>query len=365
MAPLFAVFGHDCSGRDLILLVGGVFLIWKSTHEIHQRLEGGSIAQRVAITSTMIGVLVQIAMLDVVFSLDSVITAVGMANQVGVMIAAIMLAVGFMMFASGPVSAFVDRHPVVTMLALSFLLLFGAGLFVRSLQNLKATDTGFRDIDNLVTFQLAPALNGYDAPRAVHFYQELLERIRAVPGVKSAGLTSVPLLHGWEWDSTTSVEGHRAQDGEDMQAFRNSVSPGYFETLGIPILEGRDFDRRDAQKDVRVAIVNQRFARHYFGGRSAIGRHLGFGGGLQTKLNVEIVGVCADSLYEGPREGVRRQVFTPKWGKDSAALYVRTTLASKAAYAALRGEFAVSRLDHNDSIDHLSLIEGITNQSKH
>jgi predicted permease len=235
-------------------------------------------------------------------------------------------------------SLFLRKGLVTAQVALSFLLLFGAGLFVRSLQNLKAKDTGFRDLTNLVTFQLSPALAGYDAPRVVHYYEELLDRIRSLPGVRSAALASVPLLHGWEWDSTTSVEGHRAQDGEDMQAFRNSVSPGYFETLGVPILDGRDFDRRDAQKDARVAIVNQRFARHYFGGRSAVGRHLGFGGGPQTKLNVEIVGVCADSLYEGPRQGVRRQVFTPKWGKDSAALYVRTTLASKAAYAALRGE---------------------------
>src|SRR5258708_1224706 len=88
---------------------------------------------------------------------------------------------------------------VSAQVALSFLLLFGAGLFVRSLQNLKATDTGFRDIDNLVTFQLSPALNGYDSPHVVHFYQELLDRIRAVPGVKSAAFTTVPLLHGWEW----------------------------------------------------------------------------------------------------------------------------------------------------------------------
>src|SRR5258707_14260398 len=116
-------------------------------------------------------------------------------------------------------SLFMRKGLVSAQVALSFLLLFGAGLFVRSLQNLKATDTGFRDIDNLVTFQLSPALNGYDAPRVVHFYQELLDRIRAIPGVKSAALASVPLLHGWEWDSGVSVEGHQAKDGENMQAF--------------------------------------------------------------------------------------------------------------------------------------------------
>jgi predicted tellurium resistance membrane protein TerC len=133
-APLFSVFAHPVSGRDLILLAGGVFLIWKSTHEIHQSLEGEAPSQRAARAAvTLQGVLIQIALLDIVFSFDSVITAVGMANQVWVMIAAITLAVGFMMFASGPLGAFVDRHPTVKMLALSFLLLIGVTLIADGL----------------------------------------------------------------------------------------------------------------------------------------------------------------------------------------------------------------------------------------
>jgi putative ABC transport system permease protein len=250
-------------------------------------------------------------------------------------------AVGSIAGAGG--SLFLRKSLVTAQVALSFLLLFGAGLFVRSLQNLKAKDTGFRDLDNLVTFQLSPAMNGYDGPRVVHFYNELLDRIRAVPGVRSAALASVPLLHGWEWDSTMTVEGHQAKDGEDMAAFMNSVSPHYFETLGTPILEGRDFDARDIKDESRVAIVNQRFARRYFGDKSALGRHLGRGNGPKTKLDIEIVGVAADSLYEGPREGVRRQVFVPNWGKNSAAFYVRAGLGSGLIYAALRNE--VKKLD--------------------
>jgi predicted permease len=240
-------------------------------------------------------------------------------------------------------SLFLRKGLVTAQVALSFLLLFGAGLFVRSLQNLKTTDTGFRDIDNLVTFQLAPALNGYDTPRAVHFYRQLLDEIRAVPGVKSATLATVPLLHGWEWDSSVSVEGHAAKDGEDMQAFMNSLSPGYFETMGIPILEGRDFDFRDLKEDSKVAIVNRRFAEHYFKGRSAVGRRLGRGGAPGTKLDIEIVGVAENSLYEGPREGVRRQVFVPNYGKNSVAFYVRAALGSSSAYGAMRA--AVKKLD--------------------
>ena len=95
-------------------------------------------------------------------------------------------------------SLFLRKSLVSAQVALSFLLLFGAGLFVRSLQNLRSTDTGFRDVDNLITFQVSPALSGYDAERTVHFYEELLERVRATPGVKSAALASVPLLHGDE-----------------------------------------------------------------------------------------------------------------------------------------------------------------------
>ena len=173
--------------------------------------------------------------------------------------------------------------------ALSFLLLFGAGLFVRSLENLLSAKTGFRDPDNLVTFQLSPAMNGYDAPRTVQFYDQLLERLRAVPGVKSAGFASVALLHGDEWDSTTQVEGHKSNDGEDMQAYMNSVSPGYFDAMGIPLLAGRDFDRRDMKDKSTVAIVNESFARHFFGSQSALGRHLGRGR-PGSKLETEIVG---------------------------------------------------------------------------
>jgi predicted permease len=233
-------------------------------------------------------------------------------------------------------SLFLRKGLVVAQVTLSFLLLFGAGLFVRSLHNLKATNTGFRDMDNLVTFQLAPAMNGYDAPRTVQFYSDLLAEMRAVPGVKSAGLASVAVLHGDEWDSTTGVEGHQAKDGEDMQAFMNSVTPGYFEAMGVPILAGRDFDQRDLTKDSKVAIVNQKFAKHFFGDKPAVGRHIGRGMGPGTKLDIEIVGVTADSLYEGPREGVRRQVFVPNYGNNSAAVYVRAGLGTSALYGQIR-----------------------------
>jgi predicted permease len=234
-------------------------------------------------------------------------------------------------------SLFLRKGLVAAQVALSFLLLFGAGLFVRSLQNLKTTETGVV-LDNLLTFQLAPALSGYDDERATLLQRELLQRLRSAPGVKSAGLTTMPILSGDEWDSSMAVEGHTAKDGEDMQAFMNALSPGYFATMNIPLLEGRDFRESDARRESTVAIVNRRFAEHFFPGRSAVGKRLGWGGGPGSKLTIEIIGVVADSLYEGPREGVHRQVFVPHWGKGGQVYYVRTTTPSSAAFNMIRGE---------------------------
>ncbi|HYT73951.1 MAG TPA: ABC transporter permease, partial [Vicinamibacterales bacterium] len=254
-------------------------------------------------------------------------------------------------------SLFLRKGLVTAQVALSFLLLFGAGLFVRSLQNLKGTDPGV-SLDNLVTFQLAPALSGYSDDRASIFYRDLRDRLRATPGVQSAAVATVPILSGDEWDNSMAVEGHQAKDGEDMQAFMNAVSPGYFQTMKIPVLEGRDFKDSDAGDfdQNKVAIVNHRFAEHFFPGRSAIGKRIGGGGGPGTKLTIEIVGVVADSLYEGPREGVHRQVFVPNWGKNSGAFYVRTQTASSSAYNMIRSE--VRELDPAIPVYGIKTVEG-------
>ncbi|MDP2320159.1 MAG: TerC family protein [Acidobacteriota bacterium] len=127
-APLFTVFGHAFSGRDLILAIGGLFLIYKATHEIHDKLEGEEGHVSASVAPTFAGVIGQIMLLDIVFSLDSVITAVGMADDLSIMIAAVVIAVAIMMFSAATVSSFVERHPTVKVLALSFLLLIGFSL---------------------------------------------------------------------------------------------------------------------------------------------------------------------------------------------------------------------------------------------
>jgi predicted permease len=252
-------------------------------------------------------------------------------------------------------SLFLRKGLVAAQVALSFLLLFGAGLFVRSLQNLQTTSTGVQ-MDNLVTFRLSPALSGYDDPRTVNFYQELLGRIKSSAGVTGAGYAAVPILSGDEWDSTMTPQGHKSADGEDMQAFMNSVSPGYFDAMGIRFTEGRDFVPLDAKRDATVAIVNRKFAQHFYKEQSPIGRMIGFGDGPQTKYTIQIIGVVEDSLYEGPREGVHRQVFIPNWGRGSVTYYVRATQASAGIFNLIRGE--EKRLDASMPVYDVKTVQG-------
>lgn len=132
-STLFTIFNHGFSGRDLILITGGLFLVYKATREVHEKLEGvdGEVTAKIA--PTFLSVIIQILMLDIVFSLDSVITAVGMARHIGVMIAAVVIAVGFMLVFAGQIAGFIERHPTLKMLALSFLLLIGVVLIADGL----------------------------------------------------------------------------------------------------------------------------------------------------------------------------------------------------------------------------------------
>ena len=242
--------------------------------------------------------------------------------------------------------------------ALSFLLLFGAGLFVQSLQNLKGTDTGVA-LDNLVTFQLSPALSGYDdashRPRSTRSCRIACARRPA--SCRSAWAT-VPILSGDEWDSTMSVEGHQANDGEDMQALHEHAVAGLLHHHEDPAARGPRLPAAATrQKEAaRGDRQSSRFAEHFFPGQSAVGRHLGFGDRPGIKLEIEIVGVAANSLYEGPREGVRRQVFIPNWGNNGATFYVRTQSASASAFTQIRGELRA--LDAGIPVYAMKTVEG-------
>jgi predicted tellurium resistance membrane protein TerC len=135
VTPLFSAFGQEISGRDLILILGGLFLIWKSTTEVHQSLEGGHAQASSSAKATFASVMVQIAVIDLVFSLDSIITAVGMVDDVRVMIAAVIVSVLLMMLFAGPIGRFVSNHPTIKMLALSFLVVVGVVLVAEGLDH--------------------------------------------------------------------------------------------------------------------------------------------------------------------------------------------------------------------------------------
>jgi predicted permease len=231
--------------------------------------------------------------------------------------------------------------------SLSLLLLIGAGLFLRSLQNVETLNPGF-DVTNLLSFSVDPTLSGYNTERAKVFYRELNQELSGLPGVQAAALCVVAPLSFDEWDSTVTVDGYAAKPGEDMNPWVNHVSPGFFSALRIPIYAGRDFTARDASAASKVAIVNEKFARHYFGDAPAVGRHIGLGGDPGTKTDIEIVGVVRDTRYQTMRQEPPRQVFFPylqnNWAAGMTA-YVRTSLRPEQMFPALRR--AVRKLDAN------------------
>ncbi len=238
---------------------------------------------------------------------------------------------------------------VMAQVTLSLLLLIGAGLFIRSLQNLRDLGPGFAP-ENLVAFNIDPSLTGYDPPRAKAFYQRLSTNLGSIPGVQSVGLAAMRILEENEWDSGVTVEGYSAKNGEHIQAYMNQISPGYFQTLGVPILAGRDFTIKDNQEikagpdpedwSPTKAIVNEKFARKYFGGiDAALGRHAGFGSDPSTRTDMEVIGVIKDIKYTSLRDEIPIQMFIPYLASRYVAgmtVYLRTTLDPNQITAAVR-----------------------------
>ena len=227
---------------------------------------------------------------------------------------------------------------VTAQVGLSLLLLISAGLFVRSLSNLRDVNPGF-DVHHLLSFSVDPTLNGYNTERAKIFYSQLNRDLAALPGIQSAALCLVAPLSFDEWDTSVAVEGYLAKPGEDMSPWVNYVSPGFFATLKIPLYAGRDFTEQDAAASPKVAIVNQKFARHYFGDRDAVGRHIGMGGDPGAKTDIEIVAVVGDTKYQTMRAPIPRQVFFPylqnNWA-DQMTAFVRTDIDSSQMFPVLR-----------------------------
>ena len=229
---------------------------------------------------------------------------------------------------------------VVTQVALSLLLLIGAGLFLRSLKNLSNLGPGFR-AERLVGFNIDPSLNGYSVERLKVFYQQLTDNLGAIPGVQSVAVASMRIMENNEWDSGLTAEGYSPTKPDDHpQAYMNQIGPGYFATMGVPIVAGRDFrltDNREVRRGLEendfdweptTIIINEKFAKQFFAGRNPVGMHLGFGTDPGTKTPMEIIGVVKDIKYTNLRDEIPIQAFIPYMGSrylGGMTVYVRTT----------------------------------------
>jgi predicted permease len=220
---------------------------------------------------------------------------------------------------------------VVAQVALSMLLVAGAGLFARSLYNLKHLSPGF-DTTGLISFAISPELAGYDQGRIKRFYQTLQQELKNVPGVRGVTMAAEPVLTDSISSRTVQVEGYESKPDENMNPWTNEVAPDHFRTMGMPLILGREFTERDSEGAPLVGIVNETFARYYFGNENPIGRRFGWRV-LQNPGAIEIVGVVKDSLHGTMREGttpdneIRRFVYTPlQQGRELTGMtvYVRS-----------------------------------------
>jgi predicted permease len=260
--------------------------------------------------------------------------------------------------AGGGTHVRIRKALVAAQVTLSLLLLIGAGLFIRSLRNLRDMGPGFTT-GNLVAFDMDPSLNGYSSDRSKLFYRQLSAELGSLPGVRSLGLASVRILEQNEWDNWLTIQGYHPKATETPDAYMNSISPGYFSTLAVPILAGRDFTEQDTQTQKhgdkpdnmvpRVVIVNEKFAKRFFGSTAdALGHYVGFGIDPGTKTDMQIVGVVKDIKYTNLRDEVPVQMFVPYLAGNSVggmSVYMRTTLDPQQLFSAVRAR--IRGLDSN------------------
>ena len=244
---------------------------------------------------------------------------------------------------------------VTSQIALSMALLISAGLFVRSLMKVSRVDLGLK-IDNVVTFGVSPELSGYDSARSRAFFIRAEEELATIPGVTGVASSLVPLLAGNNWGSSVSVEGFQKGPDTDAGARYNEVSPGYFRTLGIPLMSGREFTPADAGDAPKVAIVNEAFTKKFGLGRDAVGKRMS-NGQSDTKLDTEIIGVVQDAKYSEVKQKVPPLFFRPyRQNKDvgSLAFYIRTASDTDRTLRAVPDVMA--RLDPNLPLEQLKTL---------
>jgi predicted permease len=237
---------------------------------------------------------------------------------------------------SGAKGAARFRNALVTVqIALATALLISAGLFLKSLINVSKVELGVK-VDDVVTFGISPDRTGYDSTRSAVLFDRVEEALRQIPGVTGVTASIVPLLAGSNWGTDVHVQGFTSGPDIDNNSRYNAVSAGYFTTLGIPILSGRDFTPSDAKGSPLVAIVNETFAKKFNLGTDAVGKFMSTGG--RDSLNIQIVGLAKDAKYSSVKNDIPPLFFTP-WHQDgnvgSLSFYVRTALPPEQLVAAI------------------------------
>jgi len=245
---------------------------------------------------------------------------------------------------------------VTAQIALSMALLICAGLFVKSLVNVSRVDLGLK-IDNVLTFGISPSLNGYDSARALTLFGRTEEELAAIPGVTGVAASMVPLLAGSNWGSDVSVQGFERGPDTDANASYNEISAGYFRTLGVPLMSGREFVPEDTQGAPKVAIVNEAFTKKFNLGRDAVGKHMTSAGGGGAKLDTEIVGVVQNAKYSEVKDEIPPLFYRPYRQNPqigSMSFYVRTAQAPDTMLRTVPG--VMSRLDPNLPLEELKTL---------
>ncbi len=195
-------------------------------------------------------------------------------------------------------------------IAMSMALLVPAGLFAKSLFNISRVDLGLK-ADHMVVFGIAPELNSYTPERTRQLFERMEDELGAIPGVTGVVAAMVPVLSGDNWNNSLAVEGFEAGPDTNTTASFNGVGPGYFKTMGIPLMAGREFTRADGLVAPKVAIVNQAFAKKFNLGDNPVGKRFGLGGGPDTKMEIEIVGIAQDARYSDVKDAPPPQYFLP------------------------------------------------------
>jgi predicted permease len=251
---------------------------------------------------------------------------------------------------------------VVAQVALSVLLLAGAGLFARSLYNLRSLNPGFVT-ENLLEFSLDPALSGYSRERSIALFRQTQDALAQLPGVTQASMAVVPAMTDTGWSSTVDVEGYEKKEGEDLNPSVNAVGPGYFSTVGMPLLIGRDFRETDTAGAPKVAVINETMAKYFFATQNPIGRRFGWGRS-RNNHEIEIVGVVKDARYATLRDEIPRFVYVPYMQEDQLdqmTIYLRVRSSNVGLPAAARQ--VVQRLDPNIPIFDMKSMETQVDES--